>query len=92
MADSLSRNVPVGTISVHTKDTTNTKTLHNFSVHEQVCAQRQHSVWSKVIHHLESSDEVSLLDLHTTLSQFLLDGDGVLCRYWPNKQYPVTQL
>ena len=23
--------------------------------------------------------------------QFLLDGDGVLCRYWPNKQYPVTQ-
>ena len=86
MADSLSCNVPVGKISVHTKDMTNTKNLKKISVHELVCAQLRHSIWSKIIHHLESGDEVTLPDLHTPLSW-----GGVLCRYWLNKQYPVTQ-
>ena len=85
VADALSRNVHVGAINQENKK------LPNFSVHELACAQREHDVWSKVIHYLQSGDEVSLPKLHTPLNQFLLNRDGVLCRYWPNKRHPVTQ-
>ena len=89
MADALSRNVHVGALTEQTKQ--KQTPLNNFSLLELTGAQHRHGVWSQVIHHLKSGDEVSLPELHILLSQFLLDMDGVLCRYWPNKKYPVEQ-
>ena len=75
VADSLSRNVPVGTV------TDKAPVVHNFSLHELACAQRQHDVWSQVIHALESGDESNLPKLPIPYSQFYLSDDKVLCRY-----------
>ena len=85
VADSLSRNIPIGSVTHQTPQ------IQNLSIQELAIAQREHDVWGKVIHHLESGDEVSLPDLRTPLSQFLLNKDGLLCRYWQEKRYPVTQ-
>ena len=85
VADSLSRNVPVGSVTHHTPP------IQNFTIEELVVAQRQHDVWGKIIHHLESGDEISLPTLKTPISQFLLNKYGLLCRYWQDKRYPVTQ-
>ena len=86
VADSLSRNVQVGAV------TEQVEVLDNFSVHELVRAQRQHEMWSKVIYHLESGDEISLPTLHVPLSQFYLDQDGILCRNWRDKRSSAAQL
>ena len=85
VADSLSRNIQVGAL------TEQTETLNNFSIPELIRAQRQHPIWGKLVYHLESGDEISLPTLHIPLSQFFLDRDGVLRRYWPNKRSPANQ-
>ena len=86
VADSLSRNVPVGSV------THQTQPIQNFTIQELADAQRQHGVWGKVIHHLESGDDVSLPTMPIPLKQFLINKDGLLCRYWPDKRHPVTQM
>ncbi len=47
---------------------------------------------SKVIHALESGDEISLPHLPIPFSQFFLSQDKVLCRYWAEKAEIVEQL
>ncbi len=85
VADSLSRNVPVGAI------TGNRPVINNFSIPELVAAQRQHDVWSNVIYALESSDETTLPSVPMPFKQFFLSEEKVLCRYWPIKKEPVAQ-
>ncbi len=78
VADSLSRNVPVGAI-------TGPQPVINFSFPELAAAQRQHDVWSKVVYALESGDETTLPSLLIPFKQFLSE-EKVLCRYWPNEK------
>ena len=93
VADSLSRNVPLGAVTSNKQNGTATSSPTNsFTLSDMKQAQRQHEIWSKVIHHLESGDEISIPTLHIPLKQFLLNADGLLCRYWENKRHPVTQL
>jgi len=86
VADALSRNIPVGTVTENTADE-----IRNFNLKELANAQRQHGVWSKVMYVLESGDETSLPDLPVPFSQFFLSQDGVLCRHCPHKKNPVSQ-
>ncbi len=75
VADSLSRNVPVGAI------TGPRPVINNFSFPELSAAQRQYNVWNKVICALESGDETTLPSLPIPFKQFFLSGEKVLCRY-----------
>ncbi len=85
VADSLSRNVPVGAV------TGPRPVINNFSFPELAAAQRQHDVWSKVVYTLESGDETTLPSLPIPFKQFFLSEEKVWCRYWPNKKEPVAQ-
>ncbi len=85
VADSLSRNVPVGAI------TGLRPVINNFSFPELAATKRQHDVWNKVIYALESGDETTLPSLPIPFKQFFLSEEKVLCHYWPNKKEPVAQ-
>ncbi len=86
VADALSRNVPVGTV------TEQIPVVQNLSPHELMNAQRQCDLWSKARYALESGDESSLPKLPIPFSQFFLPQEGVLCRYLPHKHELVSQL
>ena len=77
VADALSRNVHVGSL-VETPST-----IQNFSLHELADAQRQDTIWGRVIHAIESGDENTVPRLPVPLSQFFLSEDNVLCRRSP---------
>ncbi len=85
VADSLSRN-PIAAV------TDSLTTIDNFSVAELKQKQREHTLWKKVIYQLESGDHVPIDELRVPISQFLLDQDGILCRYWPEKRYASVQM
>ncbi len=85
VADALSRNVPVRTV------TEQGSVMRNFNPNELANAQRQHDVWSKVMYYLESGDESDLPELPIPLSHFFLSREGVLCRHASYKKNPVTQ-
>ncbi len=86
VADALSRNVPVGAV------TDQSPVIQNLTPHELINAQGQCDLWSKVRYALESGDESSFPKLPIPFSQFFLSQEGVLCRYLPHKQEPVSQL
>ncbi len=69
MADALSRNVPVATVSQ----------ISNFSLSEISTAQREDSLWSRIIYALKLGDDSALPKLPVPFDQFSLRGD-VLCR------------
>ncbi len=85
VADSHSRNVPVGSVANMLSQ------IENFTLQDLAEAQRQHDVWSKVIFALESGGAASLPPLPVSFSQFFLSPDRVLCRYRPRKKEPVAQ-
>ncbi len=73
VADSLSRNVPVGSVAVTPPE------VENFTLMDLAAAQRQHDVWGKVIYDLESGDETGLLPLPVPFSQFFfITGHGIM--------------
>ncbi len=76
VADALSRNVPVGAVS-------NSIPVNNFTLKELGKAQREHNIWSKVIHALESGKEDNIPRLCIPFSQFFMSPDNVLCRHNP---------
>ncbi len=84
VADSLSRNVPVGSVAVTPPE------VENFTLMDLAAAQRQHDVWGKVIYALESGDETGLPPLPVPFSHFFLSQDAVLCRSWPHKRESVA--
>ncbi len=86
VADALSRNVPVGAV------TDQISVIQNLTHHELINAQRQCDLWSKVRYALESGGESNLPKLPVPFSQFFLSQEGVLCRYLPHQQEPVSQL
>ncbi len=69
VADSLSRNVPVGAVAGRPSQ------IENFTLQDLAAPQRQHDAWSKVIFALESGDETSLPPLPVSFSQFFLSLD-----------------
>ncbi len=81
MADALSRNVPVAGVSQ----------ISNFSLSELRTAQREDSLWSRVIYALESGDDSALPKLNVPFDQFSLR-DDVLCRIVTIAKDVVTQL
>ncbi len=82
-ADSLSRNVPVGSVAEMPAQ------IQNFTLQDLAAAQRQHDGWSKVA--LESGGETSLPPPPVSFSQFFLSPDRVSCRYWSRKKETVAQ-
>ncbi len=64
VADSLSRNVPVGSVAEMPSQ------IENFTLQDLAAAQRQHGIWSKVVFALESGDETSLPQLPVSFSHF----------------------
>ncbi len=85
VADSLSRNVPVGVVTYHYPVT------ENFSLDELRVAKRDRYVWSRVIYALESGDETDLPALPVPFRQFFLSDERILCRYWPSKKQVASQ-
>ncbi len=81
VAAALSRNVPVATVSQ----------ISNFSLSELRTAQREDSLWSRVIYTLESGDDSALPKLPVPFNQFSLR-DDVLCRTVTIAKDVVTQL
>ncbi len=81
VADALSRNIPVAAVTQ----------ISYFSLSELRTAQRQDTLWSRVIYALESGDESSLPKLPIPFSDFSLQ-DDVLCRTVTISQEVVTQL
>ncbi len=79
VADSPSRNVPVGSVAEMPSH------IENFTPQDLAKAQRQHNIA------LESGDETSLPPLLVSFSQFLLSSDRVLCCYWPRIKESVAQ-
>ncbi len=65
VADALSRNIPVSAVNE----------IANFSLTERHTAQRQDSIWSKVIYALESGDDSTLPHMPVPLSSFTLKED-----------------
>ncbi len=63
-ADSLSRNVPIGSVAETPTE------IENFPLMDLAAAQRRHDVWGKVIYALESGDETGLPPLPVPFSQF----------------------
>ena len=87
VADSLSRNPVVGGVQF------NTPTVNNFSVEDLRISQRQHQIWKRVLYYLESGDEsIDLSDVLIPIDQFLINNDGILCRYWKDKKLPSVQV
>ncbi len=64
IADSLSGNVPVGSVAEMPSQ------IENFTLHDLAAAQNQHDVWSKVIFALELGDETSLPPLPVSFHNF----------------------
>ncbi len=60
VADALSRNIPVAAVTQ----------ISNFSLSELRTAQRQDTLWSRVIYAFESGDESSLPKLPIPFSDF----------------------
>ncbi len=85
VADALSRNILIGAI-------TNSEVIRSFTSPEFHSAQREHTVFKKVIYALESGDEKNLPDLPVPFSQFFLSEDSLLCRPWSTKPVPIDQL
>ncbi len=65
--------------------------ISNFSLSELRTAQRQDTLWSRVIYALESGDDSSLPKLPIPFSDFSLQ-DDVLCRTVTISKDVVTQL
>ena len=84
VADSLSRN-PVSAII------NDGPVIDNFSIEELRSKQRASKLWQQVIYCLESGDSVPIDELRVPLTQFLINQDGVLCRYWQEKRYSSVQ-
>ncbi len=74
VADALSRNVYVRAV-------TDASPIPNFNTEDLCSAQREHHLWKKVIHTLESGDETQLPELPIPFLHFFLSQDGALCRY-----------
>ncbi len=81
VADTLSRNIPVAAVTQ----------ISNCSLSELRTAQRQDTLWSRVICALESGDDSSLPKLLLPFSDFTLQ-DNVLCCTVTISQDVVTQL
>ncbi len=81
VADALSRNIPVAAVTQ----------ISNFSLSELRTAQRQDTLWSRVICALASWDDFSLPELPVPFSDFSLQ-DDVLCRTVTISQEVVNQL
>ncbi len=81
IADALSRNIPVAAVAQ----------IPNFSSSELRTAQRQGTLWSKVIYALESGDDSTLPYMPVHLSAFTLKED-VLCRMGTVAKTHVTQV
>ncbi len=81
VADALSRNIPVAAVA-H---------IPNFSSSELRTAQRQDTLWSKVICALESGDASTLPHMPAPLSSFTLK-ENVLCRMGTVAKTQVTQI
>ncbi len=79
VADSLSRNVPVGFVAEMPSQ------IENFTLQDLTAAQRQHDVWSKVIFALESGDETTLPPLPVSFSVFLVSGQSLVSLLAPQK-------
>ncbi len=75
VADSLSRNVPVGAVAEKPP------VIENFTLHDLAAAQREHNFWRKAMYALESGDATQLPSLPVPFSQIFLSEDKVLCRY-----------
>ena len=97
VADSLSRNIPVGSVS-QPNSTSQVATEDDkiprpgpFTIRDLHIAQRAHDTWGMVIHHLESGDDVSIPSLRIPLKQFYLNSDGLLCRHWDGKSKSMNQ-
>ena len=104
VADSLSRNVPIGSVQspmivpfptqTGTQSDSNDQGLPEpgpFTFKDLHESQRAHDTWGKVIYHLESGDEVNLPTLRVPLKQFYLDASGILCRRWEHKGFVRKQ-
>ncbi len=81
IADALSRNIPVAAVAQ----------IPNFSSSELRRAQRQDTLWSKVIYALESGDDSTSPHMPVPLSAFTLKED-VLCRLGTVTKTQVTQV
>ncbi len=81
VADALSRNTAVASVTE----------ISIFSLQDLSVAQRQDSLWSRVVYALESSDDLDLPKLPIHLSQFSLS-DGVLYRIIPTATESTPQL
>ncbi len=81
VADALSSNIPVAAVTQ----------ISNFSLSELRTAQRQDTLWSRVIYAIESGDDSSLPKLPISFSDFSLQ-DDVLCRTVAISKEVVTQL
>ena len=86
VADSLSRNVPVGAVTNTSPEHEPCPVFQNFTIVDLPNAQLQHNVWSQVIYTLESGDESNLPKLSIPFSHFFLSQDEVFCRYWSKKK------
>ncbi len=85
MADSLSRNVPVGVV------TNPHPVTEEFSLDNLRLVQRKHGAWGRVIYTLGSGDDLNLPVLPVPFRQFFLSDERVLCRFWPSKKQAVAQ-
>ncbi len=81
VADALSRNIPVAAVTQ----------ISHFFLSELRTAQRQDTLWSRVIYALESGDDFSLPKLPIPFSDFSLQ-DDFLCRTVTISQEVVTHL
>ncbi len=81
VADAFSPNILVATVAQFT----------HFSLSDLRTAQRQDTLWSRVIYALESGDDSSLPKLPISFSEFSLQ-DDVLCRTVTISKDVVTQL
>ncbi len=80
VADSLSRNVPVGSVAEMPSQ------IKNFTLQDLAAAQRQHDVWNKVIFAQELGDETSLPPLPMSFfTLFLVSGQGLVSLLPPQK-------
>ncbi len=73
VANSLSRNVPVGSVAVTPPE------VENFTLMDLAAAQRRHDVWVKIIYALESGDETGFPPLPVPFSHFFsVAGRGIM--------------
>ncbi len=72
ISDSLSRNVPVGSVVEMPSQ------IENFTLKDLAAAQRQHDVWSKVMFALDSGDETSPATACAFFTKFLISVQGLV--------------